>query len=393
MIDLQEFLRRGGADLPSVVAKVESTVGLQPDDELLAVGSLVEGLGSCKSDLDLFLITPRDDSLLPAQDHIAVVVGKCLVDVLVLRSAQVEELQARLAAWARGAWNVTQAATFTLAERTLLHRLANGTVLSGKREVDRVTAPRPTGRDLARLKLHAARHNGRTIQVDMIGYRDEGDYRSLVFAAQELLGDAVDALLAGHHLTNPLSKWRSRLLDSLPPDWEHGLTVRPTGLTASQVVWQLHRAPDRAVEEECLSHAFRITTFARRVFTWAELHLVGGAALTSEPMRWPRVESPAGHPPLPYLDLDIDYVLCDGAVAIGRLNDFGQTLTMTPREFALCLLFDGTTTAREAERAVYGDEGGDAGAGPADQLAARLAVANMSVEARGKEQAISLSTN
>ena len=377
MIDLQEFLRRGGTDLRSVVARVASVLGLGPDDALLAVGSLVEGLGSCKSDVDLYLITHREDRLLPADDHVAVVIGKCLVDVLILRSARVEQLLTRLETWARSPWNVTHATTFTLAERTMLHRLANGRLLFPAADVGEVMR-RPSSRDLARLKLHAARQNARTIQVDMMGYRDEGDHRSLVFAAHDVLGDAIDGLLAGHLVTNPLPKWRSRLLDSLPADWEQCLTVRATGLPANEVVWRLHRAPERPVDEECLAHALRITTFARNVFSWAERRLETGTALTRDPSRWSRIQSWAGQAPLPFLDLDIDYMLHDGAVAIGRLNDFGQPLTLTPREFDLCLLFDGTTTAQEAERAVYGDDDATDG-GIAERLANRLAQANLSV--------------
>lgn len=370
MIDLQEFLRRGGADLPSVAAKVGSAVTFRPGDALLAVGSLVEGLGSCKSDLDLYLITDRVD--LPAVDHVAVVVGKCLVDVLVVPSAQVDRLLARFDAWAASPWNVMHAAGFTLAERTMLHRLARGLPLF-QAGPDGEFTRRPSIVNLARLKLHAARHNGRTIQVDMIGHREEGDHQSLVFAAQDLLGDAIDGLLAGHLITNPLPKWRSRLLGTLPADWQQDVMGRPSNLPAKEFVWQLHRSPDRA--DECLTHALRITTFARQVFSWAELCLVRGTARSRERQQWPRPEAPRD-PPLPFLDLDVDYMLSDGAIAVARLNDFGEPVRITRREFELCLLFDGTTTAREAEWAVDGDE--RSGGASAERLAERLSTANLS---------------
>ena len=117
----------------------------------------------------------------------------------------------------------------------------------------------------------------RTIQVDMVGYRDAGDHRSMVFAAQELLGHAVDGFLAGFHLTNPTPKLRSRLLERLPVDWGERLMLRPTGLSASELVWQLHRAPAAPTKKLALDHACRIATFARSAFTWAECELIGGA--------------------------------------------------------------------------------------------------------------------
>lgn len=240
---------------------------------------------------------------------------------------------------------------------------------------------------LARLKLHVARQASRTTQVDMVGYREAGDYGSLVFAAQEVLGHAVDALLAGYRLTNPISKWRSRLLESLPPDWERSLAVRPTGLPAGQRVWSLHRAPERPDERPALEHAFRITTFARAVFTWAESSLIKGSSAPLRAAAWPRPERGSHDSPLPYLDFDVDFFLNDGRVTLARLNEFGETIEMSPREFALTLLFDGTTTAREAELVFDGNGRGRARPGAVERLLSRVARTGFSVspEALGGE--------
>jgi hypothetical protein len=202
-----------------IVAAVDQAVGLGPGDRLLAVGSVVEGLGNRKSDLDLLLVagSPSGIACLPGRDEeVSLAVGRCLVDVRVVAGSTVDDLMRRFDAWCRQPWRVTHAAGFTPDERTLLHRLGNSVVLrDDRRESGGSRVPAPP--DLVRLKLHVARHLSRTIQVDMAGYRENGDHRTLVFAAQELLGTAVDALTAGYHLTNPAPKWRSRLLDRLPP--------------------------------------------------------------------------------------------------------------------------------------------------------------------------------
>jgi hypothetical protein len=380
-MNLDDFLRHRDTDLSSVVACARATVGLEAGDVLLAVGSLVEGLGNSKSDLDLLLITPRDDSSFPSRE-VPLVVGKCLADLQILHLAEMEELLTRFDAWVGRSWQLTHAAKFTPEERRLLHRLLHGSRLH-EGPSNRVTTRIPAQTDLARLKLHVARQIARTVQVDMVGNRECRDYSSLIFGAQELLGHAVDALTAGHQLTNPTAKWRSRLLQWLPADWECALLTRPTGLPADQLFWRLHRAPEHPEKKVALEHAFRVTTFARAVFAWAERRLVDRAADDQEPARWPRIERKSQDVPLPYLDFDVDFVEAEGQMIVARLNEFGDTLEMSRREFSLTFLFDGITTAREAEAVVYGSHGNQADLGSVDRLVARLARAKLSVSSKG----------
>ncbi|HEX2091046.1 MAG TPA: hypothetical protein VHG28_01540 [Longimicrobiaceae bacterium] len=377
-MDLDQFLDAGGADLPALVAKVDSTIGLRPDDFLLVIGSLVEGLGTSRSDLDLLLITPRPDHLLPEEDEIALVVGRCLADVRVLPLAELEKLLARLDRWSSEPWAVSHATRFTLQERVLLHRLLHGRLILHSERSDPAAVPRPAEETVARLKLHVARHLSRTVQVDMAGHRDAGDPASLVFAAQDLLGHAVDALTAGHGLTNPNPKWRSRLLEWVPADWEAALGIRPSGRSAAELVWQLHRAPERPEMGAALEHALRITAFARAVFVWAERRLVRASAVDADPPSWPRLERHPTDTLLPHLDLDVDFLLADGGALVARLNSFGTPLRLSPPEFALALLFDGVTTAREAEVVVCGTDSRVPGTGPAHELVSRIMATNLS---------------
>lgn len=373
--ELTATLSRLGTDSEAVVRSVDAAVGLTAGHLLLAVGSVVEGLGTSKSDVDLLLIvTDEAESALP-EGEIAWTLGRCIVDVRIVRAETVAKLLCRLRDWAQLPWDVSKAAGFSHEDRVLLHRLLRGCRLFPRGEAPRFDY-RPAEADLARLKLQVARHLARTIQVDMVGYRDNGDYPSLVFAAQELLGHAVDGLLAGHRVTNPAPKWRSRLLESLPARWSDPIATRWTGLPAHRVYWQLHRAPAEPEPGPALEHATRCTCFARAVCAWAEARLVTGTA--SEPVRlaWsgdgsrpqearPYEASPheaRPHDARPYeasppgLELDVDFRIGDAKVTLARLNEFGGSLTVTAQEFAVLLLLDGQTSVPGAEVA---------GAGPA----------------------------
>jgi hypothetical protein len=351
LMDMNDFLSRRGTDVISVIESVKNTIGLGPKDLLLAVGSIVEGLGTNKSDLDLFLISQRT---IPAQDSRTMVVGKCLIDLRLVSLSGYVALCSRVEDWSRAQWNVTQAVKFSLDNRTLLHRALHGRVLYNGSAND-IALPMPQNSTLALLKLNVARQMARTIQVDMVGYCEIGDYRSLCFAAQELLGQVVDALCAGHLLTNPLLKWRSRMLDRLPVDWERSLTMRPSGVPASEFVWRLHCGPEVPDEKSSVEFALRITTFARVVFSWAELHLIGESSSKHELQDWPLNDWSSQVPTLPQLIFDVDFVFSGGHVKVARLNDFGGSIDVLPDEFALVLLCDGATTVREAEIVICGE--------------------------------------
>ena len=105
-------------------------------------------------------------------------VDRCLVDLRILRAAWIDELVGRLRAWSQAPWDLTHPVEFTLDERSLLHRLLHSRFLD-EAAAARAAPWMPERTDLARLKLQVARQTGRTIQVDMAGYRESGDHRSL----------------------------------------------------------------------------------------------------------------------------------------------------------------------------------------------------------------------
>ena len=351
-MDLDEFLELNGADAERVVAGARALVELGPEDRLIAVGSLAEGLGNRKSDVDLLLLTPRADHGDASPDEVrSFVAGRSLIDLRIVPASVERRLRERLSTWAAGCWNLTVAADFTASDLLLLHRLGAGRVLWPDRPAQ--DDDRRTKGDVAKLKLHIARHMARTVQVDMAGYREEGDTVSMVYAAQDLLGHAADGLLAGFGLTNPTPKWRNRLLDRLPADWEDRLVVRRTGLRPNEVYWRLHRAPAEATPGAALAHASRIVAFARAAFHWAEERLVHG----QPDARVHRASSPPADPAaLPFLDLDVDFHRIEQGVMIGRLNEFGATMEMSLEQFATLLLLESTASTPDGRPGASGAE-------------------------------------
>jgi len=191
-MDLEAFLRLHDADLDLVVEGARTIAPLERGDSLIAVGSLAEGLGNRKSDVDLLLVTPRPQYAQASPDEVlSFVAGRCIVDMRIVPAALASALQSRLRTWTQSGWNLTVAADFTASELLLLHRLSAGRQLSPAPEAAQNDKDATLGEDVARLKLHVARHMARTLQVDMAGYREVGDSQSLVYSAQDLLGHAV----------------------------------------------------------------------------------------------------------------------------------------------------------------------------------------------------------
>lgn len=350
-MELDEFLQVRGAELGHFVTGVREAVDIMPADILLAAGSVVEGLGNTKSDVDLLLLTSRDEATVPTKE-IGLVIGACLADLQLIPIREVENLLARLKAWGSEPWSATHAPSFSGDERRLLHRLLNNIVLyneCGKWAFDF----KPDLNMLARLKLQVARHMSRTIQIDMVGNREANDYVSLAFAAQDLLCQAVDGLTAAYTFTNPTPKWRSRILEHFPQSWERPLRVRPSYLSAVESFWRLHRAPTRCDRRSTLSQAFRISTFARASFVWAERHLVHKIQCEENKKRL-SIRRQRSRKSLPCLDFDVDFHQDEHTVTIARLNEFEKPVVLRTSEFDAALFFDGITTLREATEVVYG---------------------------------------
>jgi hypothetical protein len=346
-VDVAQFLAAHRITLPQVVQAADSVLRLAPDDVLFLSGSLVEGIGNSSSDLDLFLLTARQDVEYTAcLTDVALVVDGCLIDVRVLTHDAVRALLSRFQHWAEQPRIPRRSFEFVADERKLLYRLATATPLHGDRQFDALRA-QLSDRNLLRHKLDWARHLAGCLQVDLVGLRADGDHASMLLSAQEVLGHAVDALLAGSGFANPDAKWRVRYLSRLPPDWERRLPGRGSALPAVDRYLALNRLPATTDPAAVLGHVQRVVAFSRSVFVWAERALLGDPGEPEFPGLFRPVPPGGGGSSLPALDLDVDLRFVEDHFEIFRLNDDGPAYEVSDAACAALCLFDGQTLDQE----------------------------------------------
>lgn len=339
-MELIDFLNRQGISLEDVVEQVKVSLLLTAGDVLFACGSLVEGLGNEKSDLDLILITRRQDIQYTSLNDVALTVGRCVIDIHVVQRPNLEELLKRFNHWVEQPRQPRLARQFTIDDRNLLHRLRHGRVLFGGEDFGKLRDQLGHA-DLARHKLDWSCYLARGIQPDLAGFRSAGDHYSMLFAAQELLGHVMDALLVMYQYTNPSWQWRVRLLSNLPVEWESGLPGRPTGLSPRELYLSLHQAPTAHTPTAFLDHALRIVAFSRRLLPSAEYRLLNSFLTMLPPAQLSKSENDG---PLPRLDLDVVLRYKQSGFELLRLNGTGQVFTLSAREYCLLCLFDGETS-------------------------------------------------
>lgn len=383
-MNLQEYTRQHNITIEAIVAQVDVAIRLAAEDVLFAAGSLVEGLGNAKSDLDLFLLTCRQDIQFTSLNDVTVIVGKCVVDIRVVQLSVVDSLLQRFDQWAKMPRQPRRAFEFTEDERKLLHRIRCGQVLHGAEPFGRLRS-RLDFRELARHKLDWSRHLANTLQIDLAGFRSAGDACSMMFVAQELLALTIDGLLAAHGDTNPNWKWRCRLLGRLPSDLELRLPGRPTGLSPTERFLSLHQPPRRVVLHEVVNYSLRIVAFSRTILPWAEFMLLAPEheVVPAVPLTQP---DDVGGPYLPHLDLDVAVEFREGSFEVRRLNEPGQRFLLSPRAYSLFCLFDGETprayALRYAERLTTEKSGGTS----VEEIATLVRHAQLEVDASVDEE-------
>ncbi|MBW4579581.1 MAG: hypothetical protein KME42_08425 [Tildeniella nuda ZEHNDER 1965/U140] len=348
-MDLSRFLEWNKISLDDVFSQANASLELVTGDVLFAAGSVVEGLGNYRSDLDLILITQRNDIQYTSLNDVTVTVGDCIIDIRVIQFAELEYLLMYFDQWSKQPREPRRAKQFTEAERMLLHRLRTGQPIYGETLFGQLrNQVNPT--ELARLKLDFARHFASTIQVDLDGFRTVGDHYSMLFAAQELLGHTIDALLAGYRRTNPYPKWRVRLLQDLPKNWDMQIPGRIDGLDPVQTFLKLHCAIQNDVPTKIFDHALQIVAFSRRVFPWAEYSLLDSQR---EQLSEGLIGSSASvstfleEPVLPHLNLDVEVSYQDNQLELRCLNRRENLYMLSPQMYLLLCLFDGKTTETE----------------------------------------------
>ena len=339
-MDHTEFFHLKDTALETIVEEARTKGNISEQDILILVGSLTEGLATQKSDVDLILITDRPPPTEDNKTSIAWQSGKCLVDMEFIQQSDVDTLLASFMGWSSADWDSTFAAKLSLDERKLLHRYVNGIYLNDPDGSKKRRVAPYSQTELAKLKLHTARHMARTIQVDIVGNLLNQDYRTAAFAAQELLGHATDAVLAAQGLTNPTPKWRSKLIELVSV--ENVIDWCDQSSSFEDGIWQLHHFP-KYQQEVVLDKIMALIAFCRAVFFYAECKLIYPDLLAEDFKIYAdfALRDKEQHALLPGLELDVDFHIADQEIYIGRLNEFGKATKVNYQQFMKVLQLDG----------------------------------------------------
>lgn len=348
-MDLADYLLAHGTTLEELVSQTRKTIKLEPGDVLLAAGSLVEGLGNAKSDVDLYLLTSRDDIACTSLNSLALVLNDSLIDVRIIQYSEIEALLNRFRMWSEQPRHPRRALGFSYEDRKMVHRLWSGQPLLNEARFHNLRALLKD-EEVLRHKLDWSRFMASTVQIDLAGYYLAGDFPSMVFAAQDLLGLTADALLAGHGVATPNPKWRARQLSNLPDGWNARVAVQPEESSALDLFLKLHRAPKSMACDQVLEHSRRIVAFSRTVFPCMEHTLLGPVSVSIPRLPARNDSENPGGTLLPCLDLDVQVSYQDGRFEMWRLNQSEMVFELSPLAYSVACLFDGRTSRCDAIR-------------------------------------------
>ncbi|WFU25150.1 hypothetical protein QA649_02575 [Bradyrhizobium sp. CB1717] len=351
-MDLTEYLHRRGATLTDLDIGVGKALGRSGEDVLFASGSLVEDLGNPHSDLDLYLISARTD--VPCDIHV-LPLGSVTVDVAVMRPDELDRLLARFEEYTRQERDTGEAWKFSPDERLLLHRLVVGRAIWRPDTLGALQA-RINPIALASHKLNYALHAAKRLQLDLEGCRVAGDWQTMLLAAQDLLNQTIDGLLAGYVKTNPTEKWRAQLLKRLPSNWDLQIPGRVSGRPALDHYLVLNRLPSFFDAASVYDYALQIAAFSRRIFPWAGWKLCSfgrtessfGSLYDKAPAR---KAAEVCEEKLCHLELDVLFVYSEEKFQARRLSTTDGAFDLSAEAVNILCHFDGVSDQETAEKA------------------------------------------
>jgi hypothetical protein len=331
---LDDYLAQHNLKLGTVCEVVRRQLNVADADLIFIAGSLVEGLGNKRSDLDIYWVTDGR----PAFTKQSLPVGSCVADVQILPAQSVEELVRRFAAWL-GAED-GDPRHFTPRDRLQLHRLLNCVAIQSRGRLESLIKT-ITKESLARHKVALSKVEAFNLHLDLVGLLEEGKYYSLIGAAQFLLGYAIDTLVAAYGFTNPNPKWRIELFNSLPTAWEERLPGRSLHLQPDRFWLEHNRPPVKADPKACEKYVERITTFSRNVHAWATWLLTDAKSATAYPPAGPTPGRKS--PKLPKLKMDVVAEYRADQFYIYAVSNPTSYAQVSPAAWRVISLFDGVS--------------------------------------------------
>jgi predicted nucleotidyltransferase len=190
-------------------------------------GSLVEGFGNARSDLDVYVFTEGPPAL-PAADSMRYDIDEFVVDMDYIDNVpvdiecweidRVDEVVERLNSCPTDDWG--HAKSLDIACLQLAHGIRVGCAVRGVERFKQVRT-RVDWQHLCQVLFCYFAHDYHNSADDAIGAIDAEDHGAALLMSRMAIGAAMDALLAASGSTNIKSKWRlSKLRQLGMGEWE-----------------------------------------------------------------------------------------------------------------------------------------------------------------------------
>lgn len=355
-MDLSGYLRFHRVQESAWMAALDEVVADIPDGALALAGSLIEGIGNERSDIDVYLVAASpDDGRLSFGDAHVVAVGGLVVDIEYVDPARLRRLTDTLARFpsAEVRNQRPSAVALTLAEIKILHNLRVARPVKGE-DAWRATVRAIDARGLARLIFDFCAVSIDMTQEDAVGFLEAEDPESAVALLRMLRQHLAGALLAAFGETNPAEKWRSLKLRRLAQT--HGALRLPGGRSVSGTVAFLRDADVAIGLESPARMLTELLQLAHAVLPWGLARFESGVALNGEALDGVPVDAvaepvvtdaDAKTPPLPALTHDTRIRRDAEGIWISRIGS-ARRIYINAIGHELLLHFDGRTQAGRA---------------------------------------------
>lgn len=285
-MDLKHFLMRHGLTTEDVVRAVRERIQPRHGDVIYLTGSLIEGHGTPRSDIDVYHISEhgfRGDFSFASV--IILPLGGISIDIECYARAEVDaKLRTLNALPADQAREPRQAAEVSPATIKFLHNLSIGEAVYGAREFQTLAAG-VNKNVLARVLFDRSTALFDSLHVDVMGLLEDDDYRSAHYLLGPLLVRLAAAWSAASGDSNPGEKWLLRKLDAARGrDADLGLPARPSLKPPAEVFGTLD--PGCAPDSRAVRRRFDdIVHLSRIVIPWGQRRFLDSRARANKNKR------------------------------------------------------------------------------------------------------------
>ncbi len=345
--NINEFLYAHSTDLVALTSCVIKIIQPKPGDILYLSGSLAEGLGTFRSDIDIFYLSNSKGGRFGRSDFLELVgIGADIeywehneVECLIERLEEFDSDQIR---------DPRSTLNFSVEERDFLHRFRVGYPIYGHYKFSEyISRIKPI--KLSRLLVDRGIVRINTAHRDFIGYLEVDDYDSAAISMQTIAGFAADVLLAAKGNTNPGEKWRLRKLSNLAKI-SHDGEASIMGIFRIDEIAQLLR--QGIVLDYSNRHCTTLSQFASQLIHVANIVTIWALFIFVAPHRLLRLEIEPRNSLrkndqlLPGLALDVQMRYSDGKIVLRKL-DHEDAFELNDIALDIVCMFDQCTSIED----------------------------------------------